>query len=74
MSRIGLIPAPSAAAAPLDDDLTAIAALAKSDDDFMQAKGGAWTNRTIDQVKADLGISAAAGVSFASTYKFGVDF
>jgi hypothetical protein len=42
---------------PLDPDLTALAALAPSNDDFVQRKAGAWTNRTIAQVKTDLGLS-----------------
>lgn len=40
---------------PLDSDLTAIAALTPSNDDVIQRKSGAWTNRTIAQLKADLG-------------------
>lgn len=39
---------------PLDSDLTAIAALAPSNDDVIQRKGGVWTNRTMAQLKADL--------------------
>jgi hypothetical protein len=41
-----------------DSDLTAIAAVAPSNDDFLQRKAGAWTNRSVAQVKADLGIPA----------------
>lgn len=37
-----------------DSDLSAIAALTPSDDDIMQRKGGAWTNRTIVQVLSDM--------------------
>lgn len=37
-----------------DADLDAIAALAPSNDDFIQRKAGAWTNRTPAQVTADL--------------------
>lgn len=44
---------------PLDADLTAIAALTPSNDDFLQRKAGAWTNRTVAQVLTDLGIAAA---------------
>jgi hypothetical protein len=43
---------------PLDTDLTAIAALTPSNDDFIQRKAGAWTNRTIAQVKSDLAIAS----------------
>jgi hypothetical protein len=43
-----------AAKQPLDSDLTAIAALTPADDDIVQRKAGAWTNRTPAQVKTDL--------------------
>jgi len=46
---------------PLDSDLTAIAAISPSNDDFIQRKAGAWTNRTVAQVLTDL---AAAGTTF----------
>lgn len=39
---------------PLDSDLTAIAALAPANDDVIQRKAGAWTNRTPTQLKTDL--------------------
>lgn len=39
---------------PIDTDLTAIAALTPTDDDVLQRKAGAWTNRTMAHVKADL--------------------
>jgi hypothetical protein len=42
---------------PLDSDLTAIAALTATNDDFIQRKTGAWVNRTIAQVKTDLGLT-----------------
>ena len=42
---------------PLDSDLTAIAGLTASNDDFLQRKSGAWANRTVAQVKTDLGLS-----------------
>jgi hypothetical protein len=44
---------------PLDSDLTAIAALAPTNDDVMQRKAGAWANRTIAQLIADI-IAAGA--------------
>lgn len=44
-----------------DSDLTAIAALTPSNDDLIQRKAGAWTNRTIAQLLVDL---AAAGTTF----------
>ena len=49
----------AAYAQPLDGDLTAIAALAPSNDDFIQRKAGAWTNRTPAQAKVDLGVPNA---------------
>lgn len=61
---VGADPAGSAAAAqaasqPLDADLTAIAALTPTNDDVLQRKAGAWTNRTIAQLKTDLNYTAA---------------
>jgi hypothetical protein len=44
-----------------DADLTTIAGLATSDNDFLQRKSGAWTHRTPAQVIADLG---ALGTTF----------
>lgn len=44
---------------PLDSDLTALAAIAPSNDDVVQRKAGAWTNRTIAQLLTDLGIAAS---------------
>lgn len=37
-----------------DSDLTTIAAIAPANDDVIQRKAGAWTNRTMAQVKTDL--------------------
>lgn len=48
-----------AAKQPLDSDLTAIAAIAPANDDVVQRKAGAWTNRTMAQLVTDL---AAAGL------------
>lgn len=48
-------------AQPSDADLTAIAGLSPSNDDVLQRKAGAWANRTIAQLLADL---AAAGTTF----------
>jgi hypothetical protein len=42
---------------PLDGDLTAIAALTPTNDDVMQRKAGAWTNRTPAQLKTDLALA-----------------
>lgn len=43
-----------------DADLTTIAGLTPSNDDFLQRKAGAWANRTIAQVKTDLGVPTYA--------------
>lgn len=43
---------------PLDSDLTAIAGISPANDDVIQRKAGAWTNRTIAQLKTDLAINA----------------
>lgn len=40
----------------LDGDLTAIAGLSPTNDDVIQRKAGAWTNRTMAQVKTDLAL------------------
>lgn len=42
---------------PLDADLTTIAGLTATTDNFLQAKVGAWASRTIAQVKTDLGLT-----------------
>jgi hypothetical protein len=42
-----------------DADLDAIAALAPTNDDIIQRKAGAWTNRTLAQLIADLGLGDA---------------
>lgn len=42
---------------PLDSDLTTIAGLSPSNDDIVQRKAGAWTNRTPAQVKTDLALT-----------------
>lgn len=49
---------------PLDSDLTAIAGLSPSNDDIIQRKSGAWTNRTIAQYYADLQPSVKDDVYF----------
>jgi len=41
-------------------DLTSIIGLTASNDDFLQRKSGVWTNRSIAQVKSDLGLNIAA--------------
>jgi hypothetical protein len=42
---------------PLDSDLTAIAALTPTDNDFIQRKASAWVNRTPAQAKTDLSLT-----------------
>lgn len=46
-----------AACQPLDADLTAISGLTPANDDILQRKAGAWTNRTPAQVKTDLALA-----------------
>lgn len=48
------VAAAAAAYQPLDADLTTIAGLTATTDNFMQAKSGEWASRTIEQVKTDL--------------------
>jgi hypothetical protein len=42
---------------PVADALSQISALSPSNDDVLQKKAGAWTNRTPAQVKADLSLT-----------------
>lgn len=49
---------------PLDLDLTTIAGLTPANDDIIQRKAGAWTNRTIAQYYADLQPSVKGDVYF----------
>lgn len=42
-----------------DADLAAIAALSPSNNDVLQLKAGAWVNRTLAQLKSDLGLADA---------------
>lgn len=44
-----------------DADLTAIAGLSPSNDDIIQRKAGAWTNRTIAQLISDLNAGGLSG-------------
>lgn len=52
----GAAAAAQAASQPLDSDLTAIAALAPSNDSIVQRKSGVWVARTMAQVKTDLAL------------------
>jgi hypothetical protein len=50
-----------------DGDLDAITALTPSNDDVLRRKSGAWTNRTLAQLRADLGLGytlQAGGIGF----------
>lgn len=51
---------------PLDADLTTIAGLTATTDNFMQAKAGAWASRTVVQVKSDLSINNVDNTSDAN--------
>jgi hypothetical protein len=44
---------------PLDSDLTTIAGLTPTDNDILQRISGAWTNRTLAQLKTGLSLSKA---------------
>lgn len=65
---------------PLDSDLTAIAGLTPTNDDILQRKSGSWTNRTMAQLRADLGdyfainlIPRALSPADSTTYYFSFD-
>ena len=58
LTAVSAAAARSAISAQLTDaDLDAIAALSPANNDFLQRKAGAWTNRTINNVQNDLTIS-----------------
>lgn len=42
---------------PLDSDLTTLAGLTATTDNFIQSKASAWASRTVAQVKVDLGLT-----------------
>lgn len=57
-----------AAKQPLDTDLTTIAGLTATTDNFIQSKASAWASRTVAQVKTDLGLTGTnSGDETAST-------
>lgn len=56
-SDVGLSNVTNDAQQPLDSDLTAIAGLSPTNDDVLQRKSGAWTNRTLDQLTTDLALA-----------------
>lgn len=51
---------------PLDSDLTTIAGLSPSNDDIIQRKAGAWTNRTLAQLKTDLAVVYSKTITIES--------
>lgn len=53
-------------AQPLDADLTAIAGLGPSNDDIIQRKAGAWTNRTLAQLKTDLSLNSVENTALST--------
>ena len=57
---------------PLDADLTAIAGLSPSNDDIIQRKSGAWTNRTMAQLKSDLTYSLNDVTTAGNTSNAGI--
>jgi hypothetical protein len=59
----GAAAAAQAASQPLDSDLTAIAAIAPANDDVIQRKAGAWVNRTMAQLAADLGVGGGSALT-----------
>lgn len=63
-----------------DADLTTIAGLSASNDDFIQRKSGAWANRTLAQVRADLATvrsdvfaNRGGASTWANTFFFATD-
>jgi predicted flap endonuclease-1-like 5' DNA nuclease len=56
-SKVTNLVADLAAKQPLDSDLTAISGLTPTNDDVLQRKAGAWTNRTPAQLKTDLALT-----------------
>jgi hypothetical protein len=53
---------------PLNAALTQISGLSPNNDDFLQRKAGAWTNRSIAQVSQDLGVGNKLDSSLVSAY------
>jgi hypothetical protein len=60
-------PISAAAYQPLDSDLTAIAAISPANDDIVQRKSGAWTNRTMAQLATDLDAAGLIGDGLVTT-------
>jgi hypothetical protein len=56
-TQVGLSAVTNVQQQPIDQDLTDIAAIAPANDDIIQRKAGSWINRTMAQLKADLGLT-----------------
>lgn len=56
-SKIANLTSDLAAKQDADADLTAIAGLSPTNDDILQRKSGAWTNRSMSQLKSDLSLT-----------------
>ncbi len=67
ISDISGLSAQIAALQPLNANLTTIAGLTATTDSFIQAKGSAWSARTIAQVKTDLGLPQTTITGNAAT-------
>ena len=57
---------------PLASPLSQISALSPSNDDVLQRKAGVWTNRTVAQLKTDLGLATIATSGSASDLGAGI--
>jgi hypothetical protein len=65
------IPSLSSIYQPLDSDLTTIAGLTPTTDNFIQSKAGAWASRTVAQVYTDLQPSVKDDVYFTFLCLYG---
>mgnify|MGYP003663801881 CR=1 FL=1 len=65
------IPSLSSIYQPLDSDLTTIAGLTPTTDNFIQSKAGAWASRTVAQVYTDLQPSVKNDVYFTFLCLYG---
>lgn len=57
LATTAFVVAADAGKQPLDTDLTTIAGLTATTDNFIQSKSSAWASRTVAQVKTDLGLT-----------------
>ncbi len=51
---------------PLNTNLTTISGLTPTDDDILQRKAGAWTNRTVAQYKTDLALNLVENTALST--------